>query len=86
MYVVSHSSVFVDFIDCLQTRELSAVAEELACYSVGYVSGLARETYCLAAVHNKKTILLYVSHLNLLSNSSNPLKQCDLVQKSFSIV
>ena len=31
-------------------KELSSVATELACYSLGLVTGLARETYCLAAV------------------------------------
>ena len=46
----SYSFVLVGLFDCLQTRELSAVVEELACYSFGLVTGLARETYCLAAV------------------------------------
>ena len=34
----------------METKELAAITEEPAYYSFGLVSGLARKTYCLAAV------------------------------------
>ncbi len=42
-----------DLLECLGTKELSAVTEDPAYYSFGLVSGLARKTYCLAAVTEK---------------------------------
>ena len=43
-------SVVEDLCECMETKELSAITEEPAYYSFGLVSGLARKTYCLAAV------------------------------------
>ena len=45
-------SVVEYLLDGMKTKELSAITEEPAYYSVGPVSGLARTKYCLAAVTN----------------------------------
>ena len=43
-------SVVENLLECLEKNELSAAAEEPTYYCVGLVSGLARRTYCLAAM------------------------------------
>ena len=76
-----HSSILVYLLDCLQLEALSAVATELACYSFGLVTGLARETYCLAAVPKACPALRRTQQL--VVQLLHPLKQRGLAQKSF---
>ena len=47
----------------METKELAAITEGPAYYSFGLVSGLARKTYCLAAVTETYPALSLTPHL-----------------------